>query len=199
MKSKIIKNFKGNILVIGPMYNQTDKIRSLFNYFNFYQLIIINGNICYPFEQNIEERISLIDKLLESKKAIYVAGDLDYQMSLQNNKIENWLKDKPNLVSVEFCNSTRLNVVCGGMLPNYKLEDLYSNLEIVFIAKVGGTPWHHKYGGKWGYVISNNPLAEDKEPEFFNYSARLGNKFKINNKIYAQEVGEYGLKKTILI
>lgn len=199
MKYKLIKNFKGKILVIGAIYNQINKLKQIFDYLDQYQLVILIGNICYPFDNEVDNRIKLINKLFSYNNFIYVAGDLDYQSSLKNEEIESWLLSKPNIVSIEFYNSTKISAVCGGLLPNYKLQDLYSNLEIVFVSRVGDTPWHLQYGGKMGYVISNNPLAEDKDPDFFNYSARIGNKFKINNKIYAQEVDEYGLKKTLLI
>jgi hypothetical protein len=39
----------------------------------------------------------------------------------------------------------------------------------------------------------------DAEPDFYLYSARIGVPYSENNSVYAQEVHQYGLGKTILL
>ena len=190
------KNIK-NVLVIGPIYNKIEKLNKIFNFIEKYDLIIINGNICFPNDENVQARIGIVDQLMTTNKVVYNAGNFDYQCMLENIFVKKWLADKPNVVGVKFLRGTRLIVVSGGLLPNMALEDLQANLKISFVSELGEVPWHLKYNGKLGYVISNNPL-KNSSPEFFNYSARIGTKME-NSRVYGQEMNENGLQKTFLV
>lgn len=197
MFCKNITNVK-NILVTSSIYDKIDKLDKVMKLIDNYDYVIINGNVCYPDDGYVLDRLQQIDNYLANNKIIYVAGQYDYQLMVTNNAVYQWIKNKPNVVNVKFMRGTSLIVVNGGIPINMPREALESNLKITFCSKEGGVAWHHKYNGKLGYVISNNPLS-NQPPEFFNYSARLGVKFSKNNKIYLQEANENGLQKTFVL
>lgn len=206
MPALTLQNSNHKILVVGPLYDQIKKLEVIENIADKYDIIIFNGNLCYPNNNllEIEDRIEKIDKYLKTGKFIYNLGNYDLlllkQLEIENKqeKIENWLKNKPNVVIINFESQSSLIVTCGGILPKMTKADLYNNLETSFISKVNDKIWHYLYGGSYGYIISNNPLT-DNYPSFYNYSAQIGNKYSENVKVYAQEVDQYGLKKTILL
>jgi len=108
------------------------------------------------------------------------------------------LISKPNVIIINFVSQSSLIVTCGGVLPKMTKSQLSDNLETSFISNIENKPWHKFYGGGYGYIISNNPLT-DKEPAFYNYSAQIGNVYSKSCQVYAQEVDQFGLKKTILL
>jgi hypothetical protein len=197
MHCKFFEKNVQNVLVIGPIYDKIDKLNKIFDFIKKYDLIVINGNICFPNDEKIQDRIAIVEQLLQTNKVIYNVGNFDYQCMLTNNIVKKWIDDKPNVVGVKFVRGTRLIIVSGGLVPNMTWEDLQGNLKISFVSEVDDMPWHLKYNGKLGYVISNNPL-KNGPPEFFNYSARIGTKSE-NPRVYGQEVNENGLQKTFLI
>src|SRR5690606_2356219 len=93
-----------------------------------------------------------------------------------------WIFSKPNIIDIKYPSTNYL--ICSGGIIN-KID-----IKCSFISYIDGISWHEKYGGAFGYVISNNPLGN--EPEFYNFSCRLGS----DNAVYAQEVSETGLLKT---
>lgn len=183
-------------LVIGPIYDQIDKFKKIKEISKNYDITILNGSICHLLDNDLQNRINELNKILNNK-IIYLNSDLDYIAMTKSNIVEDWIKNKPNIANIRFSSGTNLIVVSGGVPNNLGLDGLQSNLEISFMSRVGDTPWHYEYNGMLGYVISNNPLS-DKAPEFFNYSARIGTKYN-KNKIYCQEIEEYGLKNTIML
>jgi len=193
-----IKKCQNKVLVVGPIYDKVnifDKIKEMESNYDF---IIINGNLLYPY-QRIEELNKRID--LFNSKWIFNVGEFDLRALLDitlPEKIRTWINLKPNAIIIEFINKFNLVIVGGGLTPNMEKEDLQDNLEISFVSLFNNESWHKSYGGAYGYIISNNPLTE-KEPQFYNYSMQLGNIYSSNNKVYAQEVDQYGLKETILL
>ena len=190
----ISRKIAHKILVTGPIYNLL-KLESLNNLVDNYELIVINGSLFYNLE-NIENKINNLNKLLNDK-IIYNLSDLDYVSSTQNEKIFNFIKNKSNVVTVNFNGGSCVTIVSGGIPFNMGKEGLQSNLEISFVSRLGEGAWHEQYGGKLGYIISNNPL-KDAPPDYFAYSCRLGTTAQ-SQKTYAQEVNQYGLQKTILL
>lgn len=89
-------------------------------------------------------------------------------------------------------------VTGGGILPSMNRDVLIDNLETSFVSNIDQVPWHKKYTGLIGYVISNNPLTSQK-PKFYPFSAQIGNVYSEKVQVYAQEAEVYGLKRTILL
>jgi hypothetical protein len=194
MPALTLRKIEGEILITGAIYDQVDKLSKLKQLTSKYQLIIINGDICYP-EGNIQERMNLISDLCQDSQIIYNLGKNDLLESKQNNS--SWF-NKPNVVIVEFVNQSGLIITNGGLTPPMNLDSLKDNLETTFVNYIDHKPWHESYYGFYGYVISNHPLTET-QPEFYNHSLQLGSKYKINGNVFAQEVNQYGLKDTILL
>jgi len=89
-------------------------------------------------------------------------------------------------------------VLAGHLIQNMNNLKLENNIETSFISTINGQSWHKSYHGIYGYVVSNSPLTFEK-PQFYNYSAQIGNDYGINTNVYAQEIESTGLKKTILL
>jgi len=115
-----------------------------------------------------------------------------------NDPIHKWLSTKSNIVMINFTNQSSLIITGGGIVPNMTKSDLHNNIETSFVSTINEKPWHQTYGGGYGYIISNNPLTT-KEPQFYHYSAQIGNSHNENTQVYAQEVDQFGLKRTILL
>ena len=194
------------VLVIGPIYDKLEKLKRAGNLIDNYDLTIFNGSLCYPYDNldEVEKRIELMDELIKTGKVVYNLSNYDLELSNvlfekdQRPKIRNWIKDKPNVVIIEFKSQSNYIVTSGGMNPRFNRESLLDNIETSFISNINGVPWHKTYSGLYGYVISNNPLT-DQEPQFHNYSAQIGNAYNSETQVYAQEVEPFGLKRTILL
>lgn len=197
MRARVL-SAKNKVLVVGPVYNLVDKIAAVQSIIDSYEYVIFNGNLLYPLDNGVESRIELINNLLQSGKVIYNVGNYDLKC-LENDKVNYWLKDHSNVIFINYPSQTSFIITCGGVTPNMNREILMNNLETSFVSLLHDRSWHLDYGGGYGYIISNNPLTK-KEPEFYNFSAQIGNQYcgdKTN--VYAQEIDQYGLKKTILL
>lgn len=203
MVALTLQNSNHKILVVGAIYDKIDKLQNAMSIKDNYDFVIINGNICYPNDDlnKLKERIKVIDNYLLSGKVIYNVGQFDLQFMNKlddNDELKKWIKDKPNVIMINFQNQSSIIIVNGGITPETNKTDLFDNLEISFVSYLNKTSWHKLYGGGLGYVISNNPLTQ-KEPQFYNYSAQIGNIYGENTQVYAQEADQFGLKKTILL
>lgn len=189
------------ILVVGPIYN-IDKLTHIEKIIPEYDWVIFNGGLCCPSDniQEIKSRIMAINKLISNKQTIYLAGRTDYITlnNIQEESIEKWIVAQPNVAVVNF--SSRSVIILDGGIPNTikSQRDLANNLEISFISKIENKPWHQCYDGGLGYVISNNPVAAVR-PRYYKHSMQLGTTTLPDSSLYAQEVDEIGLKKTISI
>jgi hypothetical protein len=202
-----VAEIQGKILIIGALYDKVSKLESRPELLKNYQHIVINGNICFPFDDFdlIKDRISKVTNFLATNKVIYNLGSYDLKLlgilleSGEHKDIQNWILTKPNVVRLQFKNQSTIIVVNGGLpkkvLTQRMLED---NLEVSFVSRVDGKPWQNYYAGQLGYIISNYPLTVEK-PTFYSYSMQLGTKYNDNMNIYAQEADQYGLKETILL
>lgn len=200
-----LSEIKGKILVIGSVFDKIDIINQHADCFKNYQYVIINGNISYPFDnlENVNKRIQKINEL--SSNVIYNLGSYDYKLlnilieKNSHKEIQKWILSKSNVIRAQFQNQSSIIILNGGVsCKSFSKLDLEDNLEISFISKINGKPWQNYYAGQIGYIISNNPLTTDY-PIYYPYSLQLGNKYSENMNIYAQEVNEYGLLKTILL
>lgn len=204
MTARIINNYKHKALVVGPIYDRLDKLQNAINLSNNYDLTIFNGNLCYPNDNllEVQSRIDILDPFIKSHKVLYNLGNYDFKLfnSLTEEKstVKDWIANKPNVIVINFINQSSIIITCGGVLPKTSKADLNDNLETSFISNINNMPWHNFYGGGYGYIVSNNPLT-NKEPAFHNYSAQIGNIYSKSCQVYAQEIDQFGLKKTILL
>jgi hypothetical protein len=206
MTARILKKISNKILVISPIYDKLEKLERVKKFIPFYEYIIFNGSLCFPYDNLnlVEQRIEKMDTFLQNYKVIYNLSHHDlllskylYENSIGSN-IQNWLMDKPNVIIIEFKNQTTTIVTGGGVIPSMDRKSLTNNLETSFVSNIEGVPWHQKYNGLYGYIISNNPLTFQK-PQFHRYSAQIGNDYGPETEVYAQEVSPFGLKRTILL
>jgi hypothetical protein len=205
MVAYAVKNFSQKILVVGSIYDRIELLQNNQKLLDEHDLIIINGNICYPNDKlaRIENNIDVVNDLMKSGKMIYNLGNQDLLLMKEleetnrNFNIVKWLKSKSNVIMIEFVSQYNLIITNGGITPKMKKNDLYDNLETSFVSNIENKPWHHWYGGGYGYVISNNPLTQ-MEPKFYNFSLQLGNEYSSKNT-FAIQIGQYGVGQTFLL
>lgn len=204
MVAQIIRNVSEKILIVGPVYDNVDKLLKVETLIPNYQYVIFNGNLYYPFcnLSDLQDRLDIMTRLIKTGKVIYNLGDNDYLlidglMTEYPDSIGDWYLQRPNVVMIEFTNSTQIIVTSGGVIPKMNKEKLMDNLETSFVSKIKDKPWHELYKGAYGYIISNNPLSAES-PEFYNHSMRIGTT-KESGTVFAQEASQFGLKETILL
>ena len=191
-----------NLLVVGPFYNKLEKLAEIVKWLPEYDCIIFNDGIAYTYD-NIESiiyRTKVMDQLLETKKVIYNKGNIDCKIfnqldwsNPQHLYLEHWLKDKPNLVSINLNDSYQLLITSGGIPPEiYSINKLY---EKAVQASFTEHP-HETYSGGLGYVISNQPYTK-WAPKYYRYSVQMGN--TIEGQVYALKVNKNGIHRTIIV
>jgi hypothetical protein len=190
------------ILVVGPLYDKIDKLSRLSEMAFEYDWIIFNSGLCHPSDniEKVKERIDKMRDFISKYNSAYVIGRYDYLMltKTSNVEIERWVKGSYNVLLADFT-SRGIVIVDGGIHNNvHTRADLFDNLEVSFTSNLDGKPWHEYYNGRVGYVISNNPLT-DKHPKYYQHSMQLGNTYGPDNAVYAVEVDDISLKKTIVL
>lgn len=206
MVARIINKTADKILIIGPIYDKIEKLNKIKELSQNYDYIIFNGSLCYPYDdlELVKTRIAKFNEQFNTYKSIYVVSHYDLLLAKllydnnKNKEIFKWIMSKPNIVLINFKNQTNMIVTNGGIIKSMTRESLSNDIETTFISKIDNEPWHKKYVGKNGYVVSNNPLTNQK-PKFYPFSVQIGNVYNEKVQIYAQEAGPYGLKKTILL
>jgi hypothetical protein len=202
MTALIIEKAIRKLLVVGPIYNQTNKLSRVKELMPNYDCIVFNGGLSYPYDdiQEVKNRIDQMNELLISKKVIYIAGRYDLLLlkETEDTKVSQWISNMCNVVLVNF--PTRSVLITDGGIPygTSSKGELFDNLELSFVSQYQDKPWHQSYNGGLGYVISNNPLTS-RAPQYYSYSMQLGNLYSKEVAVYAQEVDEVGLKQTILL
>jgi hypothetical protein len=205
MTLRTIENATGKILIIGSIYDKLKTLSKVGDMISCYEHIIFNGNLLFPFNdiESIKHRIQIMDELLKNKNVIYNIGNYDLKLLNilnENNDhydVQKWILSKPNIIAIDFANTYSVLIVSGGLTPNIKTRSkLIDNLEISFVSNINDNPWQIYYGGRLGYVISNNPATTDK-PKLFPYASQIGNKYSENSKVYAQEIDQLGLNQII--
>lgn len=203
MPALIFNKINHKILVVGPIYDKIEKIDRILHLEKNYDLVIINGSLCYPNsdETETENRIKLFnDKIFNNPKILYNLGRYDWIFARQypDHTISKWIANKSNVIIIEFQNQSTTIITNGGVTPQMDRAKLMNNIETSFVSYINGIPWHKKYSGRYGYIISNNPLTFS-EPQFYPFSMCLGNKYGDETQVYAQEVTPLGLEQTILL
>lgn len=191
MPALLLSNRIFKILVVSTLNQRIDTIDKIISLSSKYDYVIINGGLNYATD------FERMKELLITTNIIYCIGRKDLLTSLTaDNKISEWISNRPNIVVVNFQNRNVL-IMDGGIPYGVKSpSELLDNLEISFVSQIEGVSWHSFYWGEWGYVISNNPLT-DKKPQYYRYSLQLGNHKK--GQIYAHEVNEKGLGQIICL
>jgi len=201
---RIMSNINEEILVVGSIYDNFEKIESIEKLIHKYAAVIFNGNLLYPFDNisSVYTRISIMKALLQTGKVIYNLGAYDLKLSnilYQNNDhidIQQWIISNPNVINIDFANSSSVLIISGGLTPNINNKKLLTdNIEVSFVSKINGKPWQVYYNGMLGYVISNNPLGN--KPMFYSNAAQIGIQYKHKCDVYAQEINKFGLKNII--
>lgn len=200
-----LPDIKEKILVVGSIYDKLDKLSKVNDMISNYHITIFNGNLLYPFDDmdKIKDRIKRMDDLLETGKVIYNLGNYDLKLlnilfeGREYLEIQKWIITKPNVIAVDFANTSSILIMSGGVTPSINTrKSLIDNLEVSFVSCINEKPWQIYYGGGLGYIISNNP-STTCEPKFFGYSAQIGTKYSEQSEVYAQEIDQNGLKNTI--
>lgn len=195
------KFFDQKLLVIGPIYDQVHKVANHPDWFDQHDLVIFNGNICYPNNDlsQIRDRIEIMNKYLMKSRVIYNLGDQDLILMKrlwetgEAPDIHAWIQNQSNAVIINFAKSqSHLIVTAGGVTPEMSRSDLQDNLEISFVSYLGGRPWHAVYGGGAGYVIANNPLS-DQKPRFYPFSLQIGTNYNPQTTVYAVQAHSLGI------
>ena len=206
MVAKIINKFAGKMLVIGPFYDRIEIFNLEKSILARQDLVILNSGICYSgiSLKEIKQRIKVIDQFSKGHNCIYVLGKEDLllmnriRLSYDNHYVFQWFNSKNNVVIINLLGQSRIIVTNGGVTPKMTLQDLCNNIETSFVSSINGLPWHKWYGGKYGYIISNNPLTQEK-PKFWNFSLQLGNILQERAMIYAAQINNYGIERIITI
>lgn len=207
MKINNIKINTSKILVVGPIYNQIDKLFQISQLHNIEIPIIFLGDLCYPYDNysEIPERLSVLKAFMENKKSYYIIGDKDliYMKKIYNSHADvyDWFKQQNLAIKFNFLNNSSVMVTHGGILPKHKtLNDLNNDLEICFVKDLPDSKenWHTSYDGRFGYIISSHPNSITGE--FYNYSMSVDtNCYENNNPLIIQEFTDKGVGETFLL
>ena len=188
-------------LVIGSFSGKIDKLLRAQTMISNYDLTVFNGGLYYPFQDMkiVEPNLDIIQACVATGKAVYCLSHHDEMLIgglLVNtdHRVCDFFAQCPNVVETAFSNGHKILVMNGGITPKITRKKLESDTEISFIDQFGNKPWHESYDGRFGYVISNNPITS-ANPQFHNFSAQIGS----TQEIYAQEADQFGLKRTIVL
>lgn len=202
MLATIALKSSDKVLIIGPIYDKINDNQTVGNLIKNYEYTIFNGGLCHPDYELIENknRITTLNSYSDKYRIFYILNKFDYLANRKyDNQISNLTKNYNNVAIIKY-NSRNIVITGGGIPNNIKSIDMLSNnYECSFISKINEKPWHENYNGSLGYVVSNSPLTTEY-PKFYSHSMQLGNTYKSNEyKVYAQEIDEIGLKKTISV
>lgn len=191
------------LLVVSDCAGQTDKLLRAQTMIPNYDLTVFLGGAYYKFQdaQESERNIAIIQECLQTNKAAYCLSPDDMLLTegllveMTQNMLQFYVK-QPNVVEAKFINGNKIVMTYGGITSKTDLSKIHSVIEMTFTDTLGGTSWHNSYDGRFGYVVSNNPLTKEP-PKFYNFSAQIGN--EKSSQVYAQEADQYGMKRTILL
>ena len=190
MPALFLKNSE-KILVIGSIHHQMDILDKIQDLTSQYDYVVVNGGLQYSSD------FEKIKNTFSHPQIIYCAGRndlLELTSSTLGEEIMQWIKIRPTIIIVDFENRPVI-IVDGGILNTIKQRiELLDNIELSFVSYIEDKPWHQLYGGKFGYVISNNPIT-NKPPQYYPNSLQLGHQ----EYVYAQEVDSKGLKRLICL
>jgi hypothetical protein len=189
------------VLVVGPIYDDLDKLEQIEKLLPQNDWIIFNDSIANA-RDNLPAMVSSLnrmDQLLATGKVVYNVGAADLHFASRLDvldpiqfKIEKWIRTKPNVVLLNFNDSFQCIVVSGGVPVHItQSNQLLDNVEISFAPHP-----HQQYCGGLGYVICNNPIIH-LAPSYFPYSAAIGR--TPQGPLYALQLDRNGIQHSILL
>lgn len=201
MSQKSLNVGNKKILIVAPIYNQIEKLEKLQNLAGPDTLFVFLGNVCFPNDNKIHERINKIQDFLKSNDGYYIIGKQDL-LYLRDNKLDEftfkWINNQLIYVSFIFSSSIILTMVHGGISPNINNWDKLKTFETSFVSQINGKNWHDTYTGMFGYVISALPPI-DGEIQHYNFSCTIDDLAFKTNKLVVQEYNKFGLQEFYII
>lgn len=203
MIGKTLEAGSQELLVIGPIYNQIDKLPLLEKHTKN-RLVVFLGDLCYPYNSftDISERLKSLRSFIQGKRCFYILGDKDLifmkKIFSSHTDTYDWLNAQRKALRFSFSNNTNILLVHGGVLPSHKTwNEVQNDLESAFITNLQetGKPWHDIYDGRFGYVISSHP----SEVKIYNHSMSLETEGFNTDKLAAQVYGPNGLGETLYV
>lgn len=189
------------ILIVAPIYDQIDKLEKLQNMADKNTIFVFLGNLCFPNDNKIHERINKIKEFLNENDGYYIIGKQDL-LYLRDNKLDEfsfrWINKQFNYVSFIFSSSIILTIVHGGISPNIDNWDKLKTFETSFVSQIENKDWHHAYHGMFGYVISALPPIKENI-QYYNFSCTIDNLAYKTNKLFVQEYDKFGLQDFYII
>jgi hypothetical protein len=189
------------VLVVAPIYDKIDKLEKLNEMSDNNTIFVFLGNLFFPNDNKIHERINKIQHFLDKNDGYYIIGKHDL-LYLLNNKLDEfsftWLNKQLNYVSFIFSSSIVLTIVHGGISPNINSWDKLKTFESSFVSKIENKDWHHTYNGLFGYVISALPHIKENI-QYYNFSCTIDNLAYKTNKLFIQEYNKFGLQDFYII
>lgn len=172
MTALTLDNFRGQLLVVGPLYNNLDKLEKIKDLTDRFDHIIINSGLLFPNLSRAEEQIAQVKETLLDKNISYLIGRQDLMLWSElepQSESAKWILNQPNVATIKWENDYKVTVMDGGLTPDIKhLSQLRDNLEVSFVVD-----WHKTYNGKFGFIITNKPLTTVK-PKYYNFSVQIG-------------------------
>lgn len=202
MRSKKIDLKDSNLLIVGPLYNKTNKLSQLEQMIKSNHTVIFMGDTCFPYEKfsEVSSRLNEIKSFMENKNAHYILGDKDllYMNKTFSTDAENhkWIISQQVAIRCMFDNQTSVLLTHGGIWPKHTTwDELTRDFEIAFISNLPEVkqPWHKGYNGRFGYVISAHPGNKSYEVQKFNHSMALDTDAYESDKVAVVEYGPNGL------
>ena len=186
------------VYIISPNYNKLDELEYMISDLKSNPIIIFMGGVF----KNDKNFLNFKKLLTENSYYITSHHDLNYfkKYNLDINKSDNinWIEDQCLYISLGFMNGSRFFICFGGVLPTHiDYKNLKSNFDLSIISTIDKDkkiPWHIKYQGIFGFIVSNYP-ENDNIISTYNYSASIG----VKNKTVIQEINSVGLPKPIYL
>ncbi|NJO18664.1 MAG: hypothetical protein HC877_23940 [Thioploca sp.] len=120
---------------------------------------------------------------------------------LDETPLLKWVSNQPRVISFIFPNQVKITILHAGVIPKHTENDLYYNSEVMYVrwideygdfiplkwiksgeskilvpAKPGGIPWHDKYDGRFGYIVSGHEAQADGKVKFYKHSCNIDTK-----------------------
>lgn len=208
MKTRNVQLNSQRLLVVGPIYNRTDKLFLLDKLCKPDDRIVFLGDVSLPYKSKSEvtKRIQEIQAFSESHKSFYVLGDEDL-LFMKDSYVSHadaydWFNQQSITIRFTYKNNSNVMVVHGGIpTKNKTLESLDNDLELIFESKSSNAKkkWHKTYDGRFGYVVSSHPPVQSDKAEIHNHSMSLDSQCHTKEVLLVQEVNDKGLGETFSI
>lgn len=199
------------LAIVGDLHEQFDSFNSIFNHITPSEnLLLISVGDIYGKGAGSQYGDLIIDRLIESN-ALVVLGNHEHRMirAAHSTKHLDYLKSLPQCIAIEYSNGSKITIVHGGVLPHTGWFDLANSVDILYTRYVDKSnratkdsscpPWHLRYDGRFGYVVSGHASQKDGVAKFYNFSCNLDSCCYATGKLTMQLFGCYGKEEKIII